>query len=928
MPGCPRWTTCGLVTSPSGCCSPNRLVLLPWQCGTRRSKRQHKQRNYKRKRRSERSRLVVQTQKPRILLYGPHDEAITALNFVPCMQQNEESVCPNHSNDKGGFQQDNETSSNIQKERVSQINDWTDMSKTKVLEEHCERRQGVVRSCDIPGVCDTNDTNYLLQRPTETEDCQDGSKAQSAVCLVSGSSEGRLSVYTLPLSGCGKDQWQRSNRLPQQPCQESCCGVVPRAHNGIITRIVPITMRVRDEPEQCCSTRAWDRGAWASCGAGMFATSGSDGLIKLWKISPHEESDSDHETDDDTDLSEDDAQSEQEIESAGDRDNYSDPKVNCHECFIWRCSSTRMTNRTTQRHVHHSVNSATLYDGESHKRSLHHNQRHSSRSTKRKTHVNCAATLKGHTLSVTALDCWNYHPLLHTGLHNTSCEQTVSQLQLTAGAASPVFSNYSGGHLLSGSRDCTVCLWDLHTQTALSRVKIQRNVVTCCKVYNPICPKTSSVPASVETLNISSVESTAHIPNEVLRHGSTTGYGEDARRGVSSFAVQGGEDLSVRVWSLQSAGLSVVQTLSVAPNQPSACDVTQDGKYIIVGTKGFDQQSCLLHVFDIRKSSKPIHSVVPGFTHTISALLSIPPPHRPLMPRHTLSAVPAERSLRQRASSDECITVTCPVRSEISCCSSTDDSLLKGQDQSLASSSEAGGPSPVTLSSQLAIASSMDGSVVVFDVDRGLVVHKGQSPGSPAVGSEGRHCHNVGRPVTALAVHSVAPCVSDAGADECRKIAAGFTEVSSAGAAKQSSSVTSLDRRSIKEGRNARRFEKLRRSSYDETCRVLPNTALVRQAAKLTVSSTPRAVCGEDKGLYVPGRELLIAGAALNLGCCGKQGSDDVTECPDGEVCDSTAEMEDQGDFEVDVWVTAWNPSLEGHRIPCDRLIAYSKTCL
>eukprot|EP00931_Biecheleriopsis_adriatica_P105361 TRINITY_DN79916_c0_g1_i1.p1 TRINITY_DN79916_c0_g1~~TRINITY_DN79916_c0_g1_i1.p1 ORF type:complete len:375 (+),score=77.47 TRINITY_DN79916_c0_g1_i1:47-1171(+) len=117
----------------------------------------------------------------------------------------------------------------------------------------------------------------------------------------------------------------------------------------------------------------------------------------------------------------------------------------------------------------------------------------------------------------------------------------------------------SGAALITGSRDCTVRLWDIETGRSLQQHKILRNVVTAVR----------RVPA---------------------------GLG-----GAAGAVVQASEDLQLRLWDVRE-GLLKGPSMAVraGPNQLICLDVADDGSWVACGSKGFSRENCEVKVFDIR----------------------------------------------------------------------------------------------------------------------------------------------------------------------------------------------------------------------------------------------------------------------------------------------------------------------------------------
>eukprot|EP00928_Gymnodinium_smaydae_P090178 TRINITY_DN74019_c0_g1_i1.p1 TRINITY_DN74019_c0_g1~~TRINITY_DN74019_c0_g1_i1.p1 ORF type:complete len:396 (+),score=87.56 TRINITY_DN74019_c0_g1_i1:60-1190(+) len=149
----------------------------------------------------------------------------------------------------------------------------------------------------------------------------------------------------------------------------------------------------------------------------------------------------------------------------------------------------------------------------------------------------------------------------------------ISVMGLAKGSA-------DGAHIFSGSRDCTVRLWDLETGSELRQVKVLRNVVTAARRVD----------------------------------------GGEASRAV----VQASEDLQLRLWDASDGGLRAAHAVHAGPNQLICLDVTDDGRYVVCGSKGFSRENCCVKVFDVRGGLRELHSL-PCADQTIEAVHVVGP---------------------------------------------------------------------------------------------------------------------------------------------------------------------------------------------------------------------------------------------------------------------------------------------------------------
>ena len=121
-------------------------------------------------------------------------------------------------------------------------------------------------------------------------------------------------------------------------------------------------------------------------------------------------------------------------------------------------------------------------------------------------------------------------------------------LNITALALNP-----SESILCSGSRDTTVCLWDVTKGALVRRKKTSRNLVTCLKWLS------------------------------------------------ESTVVQGSEDLKLRVWDCRDHVIQAAATMTGYVYFPLCMDVIEE-HYVCTGSKGFDGVGCEVRLWDMRKN--------------------------------------------------------------------------------------------------------------------------------------------------------------------------------------------------------------------------------------------------------------------------------------------------------------------------------------
>mmetsp|Transcript_12656 Transcript_12656/g.22381 ORF Transcript_12656/g.22381 Transcript_12656/m.22381 type:complete len:362 (+) Transcript_12656:41-1126(+) len=140
----------------------------------------------------------------------------------------------------------------------------------------------------------------------------------------------------------------------------------------------------------------------------------------------------------------------------------------------------------------------------------------------------------------------------------------------------------TGGALLTGSRDCSLRLWDVESGRTLQQNKILRNVVTAVR-------RVPNGPAGASTL------------------------------------VQASEDLQLRLWDLR-AGLGKGPAMAVraGPNLMLCLDVAEDGSWVACGSKGFSRENCEVKLFDLRGGLREL-AALPTADQTLEALRCVGP---------------------------------------------------------------------------------------------------------------------------------------------------------------------------------------------------------------------------------------------------------------------------------------------------------------
>eukprot|EP00927_Polykrikos_kofoidii_P006727 TRINITY_DN12719_c0_g1_i2.p1 TRINITY_DN12719_c0_g1~~TRINITY_DN12719_c0_g1_i2.p1 ORF type:complete len:404 (-),score=57.84 TRINITY_DN12719_c0_g1_i2:44-1255(-) len=180
-----------------------------------------------------------------------------------------------------------------------------------------------------------------------------------------------------------------------------------------------------------------------------------------------------------------------------------------------------------------------------------------------------ALSFEGHRMSVTAMELIGVNGFCRGGSGGGSVDEE----------GAPSGGDCAGGRLFTGSRDCTLRLWDLETAAELQQAKILRNVVTALRRF----------------------------PGSATR-----------------VVAQASEDLQLRLWDTKMALRQPAHAVHGGPNQLICIDVTDDGNYVICGSKGFSRENCVVKIFDVRGGLREISST-PVADQTVEALRIIGP---------------------------------------------------------------------------------------------------------------------------------------------------------------------------------------------------------------------------------------------------------------------------------------------------------------
>ncbi|XP_040387012.1 WD repeat-containing protein 31 isoform X2 [Cygnus olor] len=139
-------------------------------------------------------------------------------------------------------------------------------------------------------------------------------------------------------------------------------------------------------------------------------------------------------------------------------------------------------------------------------------------------------------------------------------------LVVTGLAASP-----DATQLCTGSRDNTVCKWDIETGGCLGRAAVSRNLVT------HLC----------------------WVPGE-------------------PYIIQTSEDKTVKMWD--SRELRVAHTFPGKQHIQTCCDVSQDGRYVLSSSSGFAGEGCEATLWDLRQTRSRVREYKGHFQTTASCV--------------------------------------------------------------------------------------------------------------------------------------------------------------------------------------------------------------------------------------------------------------------------------------------------------------------
>ncbi|XP_068512832.1 WD repeat-containing protein 31 isoform X1 [Anas acuta] len=156
---------------------------------------------------------------------------------------------------------------------------------------------------------------------------------------------------------------------------------------------------------------------------------------------------------------------------------------------------------------------------------------------------------------------WELHRISGPSQHFPGHDLVVTGLAVSPDAT----------QLCTGSRDNTVCKWDVETGGCLGRAAVSRNLVT------HLC----------------------WVPGE-------------------PYVIQTSEDKTVKMWD--SRELRVAQTFPGKQHIQTCCDVSQDGRYVLSSSSGFAGEGCEATLWDLRQTRSRVREYKGHFQTTASCV--------------------------------------------------------------------------------------------------------------------------------------------------------------------------------------------------------------------------------------------------------------------------------------------------------------------
>lgn len=188
-------------------------------------------------------------------------------------------------------------------------------------------------------------------------------------------------------------------------------------------------------------------------------------------------------------------------------------------------------------------------------------------------------SLLGHESAVTRVDVHRVTGLLASAsrdksirLWKSGAKDAVHILRGHELSVSAISFSEDGAQLVSGSRDTSVSIWDLERSAQVMKALKAQNVVTCIKW----------LPSATSSASPSTAASAKQ-----------------------SVFLQGAEDLCVRLWDTRSGSLKEVNRLEGYVYFPLDIDVSDDGRYALTSSKGFNSVGCEVRLWDLRHTAAP-----------------------------------------------------------------------------------------------------------------------------------------------------------------------------------------------------------------------------------------------------------------------------------------------------------------------------------
>ncbi|KAG8447392.1 hypothetical protein GDO86_014749 [Hymenochirus boettgeri] len=176
---------------------------------------------------------------------------------------------------------------------------------------------------------------------------------------------------------------------------------------------------------------------------------------------------------------------------------------------------------------------------------------------------------------------------------------------------------FGSNRFFSASRDKTVLMWDLHGKVDPAQKFLGHHLIVTGLAVSPDC--TQLLTGSRDnTLCKWDVESGQCVQSAAISRNLVTHLcwvpGE-------SYVVQTSEDKVIRVWDTR--GLQVSQALPMKQYIQMHCDVSADGNYCLTCSNGFGGQGCESTLWDLRQTRDKVCEYK-GHTQTTASCVFLP----------------------------------------------------------------------------------------------------------------------------------------------------------------------------------------------------------------------------------------------------------------------------------------------------------------